>query len=72
MKNLRNMYYGDPAKFDLSKMKADAYRFSQGDQHNEPRDVVIHHHAYEVPCNYPETTPNTPHEYYPAVFGEEK
>ena len=66
------MYYGDPAKFDLAKMRVDAHRISRGDQHNEPADVVIHYHSHEVPCNYPEVKNGHKHEYYAAVIGEEK
>lgn len=65
----RNMYYADPEKFDLSKMRAEAGRISRGDQFNEPRTVVIHYHSHEKPCvatNYEDK-----HETFAAVIGEE-
>jgi hypothetical protein len=68
----RNMYWSDPAKFDLAKMRADAYKTSRGDQFNEPQDVIIHHHHLEVPCKYPEIKDELKHEYFAAVIGEEK
>jgi hypothetical protein len=68
----KNMYYSDPQKFDLSKMRGEAVRASLGDQHNEPRNAVIHYHSYEVPCNYPDKPAETEHEFTAAVFGEEK
>ena len=69
----RHMYYSDPEKFDLSKMRTDAYKVAQGDQFNQPQTVTIHYHAHEVPCKYPEGPhPAVEHEVYAAVIGEDK
>lgn len=50
MISTRNMYYGDPEKFDLQKMRADAHRYSVGDKHNDPQNVIVHHHVKESRC----------------------
>jgi len=70
----RNMYYGDPEKFDLAKMRADAYRYSRGDQFNEPQTVIIHYHNHEKPCSFEANADSTKdkHEVFAAVIGEEK
>jgi len=44
------MYFHDAQKYDLQKMRADAHRHSIGDNHNNPQEVLIHHHKKEVPC----------------------
>jgi hypothetical protein len=45
-----HMYWGDPEKFDLAKMRADAGRASRGDISNEPRAVTIHKHLHGESC----------------------
>ena len=50
MTKTRNMYYSDPSKFDLSKMRADATRSSIGDAISPARDVVIHFHEHGQKC----------------------
>lgn len=47
---VRNMYYHDPEKFDLQKMRDEAYKRAQGDKFNKPEVVVLHHHAKESRC----------------------
>lgn len=66
----RNMYWPDAEKFDLAKMREQAYKYSRGDQFNPPQTVVIHHHSHEAPCvadGYDDK-----HETFAAVIGEEK
>jgi hypothetical protein len=46
----KHMFWGDPAKFDLAKMRADATRAARGDATNKPRTVTIHMHAYGERC----------------------
>lgn len=47
----RHMYYHDPGKLDLSKMRADAYRSSVGDAISPPVDVTIHFHEHGMKCD---------------------
>ncbi len=70
MVTTRNMYWSNPEKFDLAKMRADAHKASRGDQFNKPQDVIIHYHSHEAPCVA--TDYDDKHEYFPAVNGEEK
>lgn len=55
----RDIYYHNPEKFDLQKMRADAHRMSVGDTLNKPREVLIHHHMREESCK------NRQHESFP-------
>lgn len=47
---VRNMYY-NPVLIDLSKMRADAIKISNGDDRNAPQKVVIHHHKFTENCD---------------------
>jgi hypothetical protein len=67
----RNVYYTDPAKFDLAKMRAEAALRARGDQLHEPATTIIHFHAAEGFCKGTGGTEQQ-HEMYPAIFGEEK
>ena len=47
---MKNYYRADEKHVDLDKLRAEADRAAQGDDRNEPQDVVIHLHAHGVPC----------------------
>jgi len=68
---VRNVYYADPAKFDLSKMRTEAALRAKGDQLNEPMTTIIHFHNAEGLCKGTGGTEQQ-HETFAAIFGEEK
>lgn len=60
-----NLYYYDPQRIDLSKLRADAIRRATGDERNAPEPVLIHHHDHDYPCK------GRMHERFPMVLHTE-
>lgn len=51
MRTARNIYFYDPSKLDLEKLRADAIRSSSDTRFvSEPPVVVIHHHSVRDLC----------------------
>lgn len=47
----RHIFYADPSKLDLDKLRADAIRSSKDTRFiDEPPVVVIHHHGHRDLC----------------------
>jgi hypothetical protein len=50
---MRNLYYFDPVRIDLSKLRAEAQSRRDGDYRTSPEETVIHFHGSDSECtNY--------------------
>lgn len=65
-----HMYYYDPKRLDLHKLREQAEEISKGDSRNAPRPVVIHHHAagQTSVCAFADGA----HEFYKVTVAEEE
>lgn len=45
-----NLFYYDPKRIDLSKLRAQATLICVGDSRNGPEDAIIHFHDHDDPC----------------------